>query len=163
MCFRFFSRFGKKGTHIFPNATAVKMKESQFDETRSNADLLAIHHAQALYLRTLSKEEAFWKQKARVKWLEDGDRNTNFYHASFSSKRAKLSIHRIKDGAGVWIEDLDLIRQNAAAFFQNLLAPPVTPADLPAILGTSDNDTLSAPVDMSEFQKLLPETKSSEI
>lgn len=75
----------------------LKLQESRFDEIGSSVDLLALNQAQALYLHTMSKEKTFRKQKTRVKWLADGDRNTKFYHTSVTFKRAKLSLHRIKD------------------------------------------------------------------
>ncbi|XP_071939955.1 uncharacterized protein [Coffea arabica] len=36
-----------------------------------------LHHARTRLRQALVVEEGFWRQKARVKWLSDGDRNTN--------------------------------------------------------------------------------------
>nr|XP_027093673.1 uncharacterized protein LOC113714075 [Coffea arabica] len=46
-------------------------------------------------------EEDYWRQKARLRWLKDGDCNTRYFHASVREKRSKLAIHRIKDAGGV--------------------------------------------------------------
>ncbi|XP_057851263.1 uncharacterized protein LOC131061548 [Cryptomeria japonica] len=44
------------------------------------------------YEDILAKEEIFWKQKTRETWLEDGDRNTKFFHNSVKRKRERNKI-----------------------------------------------------------------------
>lgn len=46
----------------------------------------------------------FWGQRARVKWLNEGDRNTKFFHATTIQRRGRNRIQRIKDGRGEWVE-----------------------------------------------------------
>ncbi|XP_071939156.1 uncharacterized protein [Coffea arabica] len=62
------------------------------------------------------------RQKARIKWAKDGDSNTRFFHVSVWDKRAKLTIHRIKDEAGLWVEEEEQIAAVAERFFKDLLA-----------------------------------------
>ncbi|KAK8583091.1 hypothetical protein V6N13_021808 [Hibiscus sabdariffa] len=48
------------------------------------------------------KEELFWEQRARVNWLQHGDRNTSFFHkwASFKKKRLIRGLN-YADGTSV--------------------------------------------------------------
>lgn len=51
-----------------------------------------------------AQEEMFWGQRARIKWLNKGDRNTKFFHATAIQRRGRNRIQRIKDSSGNWVE-----------------------------------------------------------
>jgi hypothetical protein len=38
----------------------------------------------------------YWKQRAHVKWLEKGDKNTSFFHASCSERRKNNFIGKLR-------------------------------------------------------------------
>nr|XP_027067853.1 uncharacterized protein LOC113693523 [Coffea arabica] len=61
-------------------------------------------------------------EKARVKWLREGDANTRYFHSHLLDKRARLSITRICNLEGEVVESADDIGTAAVAFFQSLLA-----------------------------------------
>jgi hypothetical protein len=46
------------------------------------------------------QEELYWSQRARVKWLNLGDRNTKFFYASTIQRRDRNKLSRIKDDNG---------------------------------------------------------------
>lgn len=46
----------------------------------------------------------FWGQRARVKWLREGDRNTKFFHATAIQRRGKNRIQKIQNNRGSWVE-----------------------------------------------------------
>ncbi|XP_019225846.1 PREDICTED: uncharacterized protein LOC109207391 [Nicotiana attenuata] len=68
-------------------------------------------------IKYLSIEEQYWKQKAMMTWLAEGDRNTSFFHNHVNGKRKKLQLKRIKSGSGVWIEDQEQLATTAVDFY----------------------------------------------
>ena len=46
---------------------------------------------------TLWQEEILWFQKARTTWLNDGDKNTTYYHLKTKIKRSKNRVTTLKD------------------------------------------------------------------
>lgn len=64
------------------------------------------------------------EQKAKIRWLEEGDRNTKFFHASVAVKTSIIFIHRIKNADGIWVSEPDQVQHLVVKHFQNLLAAP---------------------------------------
>lgn len=46
--------------------------------------------------RILVQEELYWFQKSKFDWINQGDRNTRFYHAQTLSRRRRNCIEGIK-------------------------------------------------------------------
>ncbi|GER33187.1 3-bisphosphoglycerate-dependent phosphoglyceratemutase [Striga asiatica] len=78
-----------------------------------------MHRCHAKYQLRLLMEEDFWKQKAAVRWVAEGERNTRFFQGFVRQKRAKSYIHSIEaDGSSLTQESQ--IRESAVAHFQTL-------------------------------------------
>lgn len=66
-------------------------------------------------------EESKWQQKARVKWLQSGDKNTAFFHRVSKIRRAKNHIYKIKANGQEMTEADQVksaIRDHFMAFFR---------------------------------------------
>lgn len=57
------------------------------------------------FLDLLLLDEEFWASKSRIMWLNLGDTNTTFFHASVINRRRQNKIFSIKDNLGNWIYD----------------------------------------------------------
>jgi len=51
------------------------------------------------------QKDLYWKQRARIKWMNFGDRNTGFFHASCSERRRCNRIGILQKEDGGWVED----------------------------------------------------------
>lgn len=55
------------------------------------------------------KEESFWRQKSRTRWLLEGDKNTAFFHSICRRRKARKGIRSLVV-EGATIEDPNLIK-----------------------------------------------------
>lgn len=58
---------------------------------------------QAEHDRILLMWEAYWHQRARVKWAIFGDSNSKYFHATATTRRRRNRIQAIQVGEGEWI------------------------------------------------------------
>ncbi|KAG4109651.1 hypothetical protein ERO13_1Z049387v2 [Gossypium hirsutum] len=47
-----------------------------------------------------AREESYWAQRSRSRWLREGDRNTRFFHAKALGRLKKIYIEKLKDATG---------------------------------------------------------------
>nr|GLL39690.1 uncharacterized protein LOC109163410 [Ipomoea trifida] len=69
--------------------------------------------------QVLVEEELLWFQKSRRQWVQDGDRNTAFYHKSTLIRRNKARIRMLKI-SGEWNSDFKDISNHVSNFFIDL-------------------------------------------
>lgn len=55
------------------------------------------------------QEEIYWGQRSWIKWLNWGDRNSTFFHASTIQRRERNRLVRVKNSEGEWIEGHDTV------------------------------------------------------
>lgn len=67
------------------------------------------------------QEEILWRQKSRVQWLREGERNTKFFHKAMIQHRQRNKIFSIKNQEGQRILKHDEIEKVLVNHFKNLL------------------------------------------
>lgn len=71
------------------------------------------------YVTITSLKEIKWKQKAKVQWLREGDKNTKFFHRIASSRRNTNFIHNLVEENGNEVNASDL-HNHITSYFMNL-------------------------------------------
>ncbi|XP_071918897.1 uncharacterized protein [Coffea arabica] len=97
--------FGDVFLNVKRAEAAVARAELQIEVDSSEENFVELKRVQAKLRRVLTIEEQFWKQKARVKWLQHGDNNSRFFRSVVKQRRYRAAIHSIQDSQGTWITD----------------------------------------------------------
>lgn len=107
------------------------------------------------------REEIYWFQRSRIKWMQWGDRNSKFFHASTIQRRGRNRIERIKDNDGCWVEGLDKLFRMILDHFQELYSSDSSPIEqaclqqIPHVVSDQMNADLNAPVSEMEIKEAV--------
>ncbi|XP_027124270.2 uncharacterized protein [Coffea arabica] len=135
--------FGNVSQRVKVAADNLLAKELLYDQNRDVLSRSAVHEARALHSRELALECEFWRQKAAIKWIKEGDANTSFFHATVKQKRSSNFIARIRGTGDSWLDNIEDIKLSASDFFSSLF--------------TADRDVSSGSRPSLELPKLTPE------
>uniref|UniRef100_A0A0V0IHV1 Putative ovule protein n=1 Tax=Solanum chacoense TaxID=4108 RepID=A0A0V0IHV1_SOLCH len=94
------STFGNIFQQIATLEDMIRVNETQLEMSPTEANRATLSKANAELKRYLKIEEEYWRQKAGMKWFQDGDRNTKFFHSYVKGRRRKLHIQKYKLGRG---------------------------------------------------------------
>ncbi|XP_039159633.1 uncharacterized protein LOC120289171 [Eucalyptus grandis] len=72
-------------------------------------------------------EESFFRQKSKIKWLKEGDRNTKFFHHSVNKRYPRNRILSVMDTSGILVSDPAMVQHTFVSHFQELVAPRTLP------------------------------------
>lgn len=92
----------------------------------------------------LQQEHAFWKQRAKVFWLTDGDLNTKIFHQSACNRRKRNLIVGLHNADGDWCTSDEDLEMTVIEYFENLF-------------------TSSQPLNITETVCLLPRIITDDI
>jgi hypothetical protein len=67
--------------------------------------------------KLLLLQDDFWRQKAKIKWLKEGDLNKKFFQATVANKRNQTKISTIKNCDGVRVSSPYRIAQAGVSFY----------------------------------------------
>ncbi|KAK8655393.1 hypothetical protein V6N13_107972 [Hibiscus sabdariffa] len=72
------------------------------------------------------QEEEMWKQKSRVSWVKDRDRNTSFFHTNTMVRRRRNMVRMLEVEDGVWCKDPVVLKEYACHFFESLFTSEIS-------------------------------------
>lgn len=70
------------------------------------------------------QEEILWKQKSRVQWLREGERNSKFFHKAMIQHHQRNRIFSIKNTRGQRITQHKEMEQELVGHFKGILTKP---------------------------------------
>jgi exonuclease III len=112
------------------------------------------------------QEEILWRQKSRVQWLKEGERNTKFFHRAMTHRRYINRITQLEDDQGIPIRDHDQIAEELNSFYQDLLTETNTNREeaiqkvtqhIPRLITSEQNRALIRPITQSEVDSAVKE------
>ncbi|XP_024156414.1 uncharacterized protein LOC112164456 [Rosa chinensis] len=68
----------------------------------------------------LYQEELFWRQRSKVTWLKEGDRNTSYFHRKTENRKRKNMLQGLFDEDGQWHDDDSGIAGVVADYFAKM-------------------------------------------
>ncbi|KAF3778853.1 Transposon TX1 uncharacterized protein [Nymphaea thermarum] len=135
-----------------------KVQSLEFASTSNdkNHEILIRKELQA----SLEDEDSLWRQRAHVKWMAQGDRNTAYYQAIVKGRRTKNSLCALEHD-GTRINNVNHIRSICEDFFCDLLGSQegsgccLTKKDDGSRLLDEDNATLLLPATLDEVKRVV--------
>ena len=107
-----------------------KKKENLMLEIKAVQDMLDVSQSDDLLRKedeslkafdvVLEQEELVWFQKSREKWINDGDRNTSFFHTSMIIRRRHNRIEKLQNDDDVWISSAQELENLTVNYFKRL-------------------------------------------
>lgn len=79
----------------------IKRKMELMQNEGGSRDWLEWNHLKHELGVQYQKEEVYWRQKSRVQWLQEGDRNSKFFYAFVTQRRQRNCIERLVTEHGV--------------------------------------------------------------
>lgn len=107
------------------------------------------------------REEVMWRQRARVQWLLEGDRNTRFFQQKASNRRKKNRVDRLVCADGTVYEDPATIEHMTVEFYEKLYASEgvivieEVLSHVPCKVTSEMNEILQCPYSESEVKTAL--------
>ncbi|XP_075091705.1 uncharacterized protein LOC142171892 [Nicotiana tabacum] len=109
-----------------------------------------LNEAKTKYMQVLKIQDEVLRQKAKAQWIEEGDKNTAYFHSVIKGRRRRLSIQKIQDENGPWKEGESEIAQAAINHFQEMFNHGAGSNDFSALecinlrVTDEENDMLTA-------------------
>ncbi|XP_075087994.1 uncharacterized protein LOC107798356 [Nicotiana tabacum] len=84
------------------------------------AHRVELNEAKAKYILYLKIQEEVLRQETKAQWLNEGDKNTSYFHSVIKERRKILCIQKIQDDEGQWREGDKKIAEAAISHFHKI-------------------------------------------
>lgn len=107
----------RKRVHSGQKVTELKEKIYRIQNGQEPYSHTSLQGLRAQLQQEWDKEESFWRQKSRIDWLKQGDKNTSFFHASVLQRRSRNRISGLENSNGEWLKGNTAILEEFQRFF----------------------------------------------
>jgi hypothetical protein len=112
------------------------------------------------------QEEILWRQKSRIRWLNEGERNFFFFHRTTIARRAHNKILKMKDQDGIERESHKEIENTLVSHFHGIAQEPNKDRTeaiqritqyIPHLVTEEQNNNLNKPIAKEEIDQVIQE------
>ncbi|KAL8145631.1 hypothetical protein AgCh_003685 [Apium graveolens] len=96
------------------------MELSHLRNKRDEQSVLRYKEVKNHLFLILDQREIFWRQRSKQLWLQAGDKNTKYFHASASTRRRSNRIQRLRKVDGEWCDWDSGLANLISGYFQDL-------------------------------------------
>ncbi|CAH9059413.1 unnamed protein product [Cuscuta epithymum] len=139
----------------------VQKAEENFRDFPTDDNREQWNQHRACLISKLNLERKYWKQKAHVNWLKEGDANTKYFHSYVKIRHRKQTISSIHDESGRVVSSLPEIGKAASDFYSKLysVSPSTVSHDIlhfiPSLVTDEDNHKLMELPQEEEVKKAV--------
>ncbi|XP_062005939.1 uncharacterized protein LOC133723125 [Rosa rugosa] len=148
----------------FPQSNKVEIKKciEELEELQQHNPFDSSEQQQNLSKKLGSlwlREEKYWHQRSRVKWLTSDDSNSRFFHLSTLHRRQRNRILKIQNDDDVWVIGENLIRMEFEAQFRKVFTSSGnrewgnTLSGVTPLVNPEMNRDLSAPFSLEDVKE----------
>ncbi|XP_073014526.1 uncharacterized protein [Primulina eburnea] len=145
----------------------LKSKRAQLNKLRTSAhwsdNVPQITSLESEIEKLATQEEMYWRQRSRISWLKDGDRNTKYFYSKASLRRNQNTIAGLVSSQGDWCTETQSISAIVLDYFESLFTSSnplddeigrVVDAVAPQV-DTQMNQVLCAPFTATDIRRAL--------
>ncbi|XP_059073635.1 uncharacterized protein LOC131874329 [Cryptomeria japonica] len=137
-----------------------KIRDLGFFEALSREESQASRDLEEWDLR----EEIYCKQKARIDWVQEGDKNTVFFHKSVQGCQNRSYISSLVNSDDLHLASFQAISREAIRFYSTLFLEDSLLTDneeniilscIPSLVSRAMNDSLMRLISMSKLEEVV--------
>ncbi|KAG6491484.1 uncharacterized protein LOC122004793 [Zingiber officinale] len=152
--------FGNIHDRVLQAEESMAAAEQAYDRDPTEQSRIHRSECQAHLFRVLDMEEDFWKQRAAIRWMGEGERNTKFFHSTVQKKRSASRLFRVWE-EGQCLDQPERIRESGVRYFQELLTGEIVDSTvvdtelIPSLVSTEDNLMLEGLPSAEEVKQVV--------
>lgn len=146
------------------NAEMRKIQQAIISEGRTEELTKQEQVIESKIIERAKQEEILWRQKSRIRWLKNGEKNTKFFHKTTVQRRMINHISHIKNEQGNKVETHEGIEAEFLKYFEKAHQEPDInrmPAinkvikNIPRIITEEHNSLLLKPINLEEVEEAM--------